>query len=409
MGIAAPELRRDCEPLGPSWSPATLVWKARRDSRFAVVGIVLAVYLASLVVAIGLGHHAGYFVFIGQTFLDRSEVSEAIESNAGAASAGTGYDGQFSLFIAQDPTRAHAYIDSPSYRYGRILYPLTARASATALGVSIPTALIAINVLAVVGCVLALALWLRRRGSSPWLALLVGLSPGMYVAVFRDLSDVLAYLLVVVAVLVAERTHRRALLASAVIFALAILTRETTAVFALIWAAALIFRGQPGMHWRRGALFATIALAPALIYRGMLVLWLGDPGMPAELRPRVIPFGGILGSWPWNLVDALHFTLVVVPGTLCLAVAALALHRGVREPAVIAIAANALLYVVMLPEPVFAHLDSSLRAPLGVVIALVLAAPALKEVFRGYRLRLLIPAIAPIYAMTLLFAYVELW
>ena len=113
--------------------------------------------------------------------------------------------------------------------------------------------------------------------------------------------------------------------------------------------------------------------------------------------------------WPWGLVDALQFILVIVPGTLCVAAAAWALHRGIGVPAVLAIAANAVLYVVLLPEPVFSHFDSSLRAPLGVVLALVLAIPALKEVGGPYRTMALLPAIAPIYAMTLLFAFLEVW
>ena len=143
--------------------------------------------------------------------------------------------------------------------------------------------LIALNILAVVGLVLALGLWLRRRGCSPWPALLVGLYPGVYVAVFRDLADVLAYALVVAAVLVAQRPRRWAIAVSAVIFALAILTRETTVVFALIWAVAIGFQGKSGFVWRRGALFATIALLPALAYRGLLIAWFGDAGMPAQL------------------------------------------------------------------------------------------------------------------------------
>ena len=112
---------------------ATLAREARRDSALAVVGVVLAVYVSSLAVAMSLDRDVSYFAFVGQAFLDRSAASAAIESNAETASGNAGYDGQFSLFIAQDPLRAHGYVDNPSYRYGRILYPMTARAASTAL------------------------------------------------------------------------------------------------------------------------------------------------------------------------------------------------------------------------------------------------------------------------------------
>ena len=128
------------------------------------------------------------------------------------------------------------------------------------------------------------------------------------------------------------------------------------------------------------------------------------PGSETRGCPR-----SFLELWPWGVVDALQFTLVVLPGTLCVLLAGLALRRGVRDPAVIAIAVNAALYVVLLPKPVFSHFDSSFRAPLGLVIALVLALPALKNTFGGYSLRVLVPGVVPLFGMTLLFAYSELW
>ena len=85
--------------------------------------------------------------------------------------------------MAQDPIRAKSYIDDPAYRYGRIVYPLLARALAFGQQGAIPFVLVAINVFAVALGTFALATLLRRHGRSPWYALIFALYPGIYVAV----------------------------------------------------------------------------------------------------------------------------------------------------------------------------------------------------------------------------------
>ena len=122
MDVAARDVRSDRGRLFSSRAATELIAETK-TANVAVVGIVFVAYVASLIAAIAVGHNASYFAFVGQKFLDRSETSEAIESNVDAAFAGAGYDGQFSLFIAQDPAGAHAYVDDPSYRSGRVEEP----------------------------------------------------------------------------------------------------------------------------------------------------------------------------------------------------------------------------------------------------------------------------------------------
>jgi hypothetical protein len=176
-----------------------------------------------------------------------------------------GYDGQFNYYIALDPANARYYVDAPSYRYGRILYPLLGRILSLGQPALIPWAFIAINWLAITGGTLAVAARLRAADFTGWPAIVFGLAPGMYISLRRDLADALAYALVALAIYLFYRRPppypppqagegkreptrgredpgrgrgTRLLYSSAIVFGLAVLTRETTAVFAVAFAVA---------------------------------------------------------------------------------------------------------------------------------------------------------------------------
>jgi hypothetical protein len=57
--------------------------------------------------------------YVGHDFVTRSDESSTIARFRPAASSEYGYDGQFSLFIAADPTAAPGYLDMASYRLQR--------------------------------------------------------------------------------------------------------------------------------------------------------------------------------------------------------------------------------------------------------------------------------------------------
>ena len=365
-------------------------------SPVAVAAAVVVLYGAWILVARANGHDMRDFAFVGQRFVDRSSVSPAIDAYKPLATTRDGYDGQFFLYIALDPARAHAYIDNPSYRYGRIFYPLAARALAATVEDWVPAALVVVNILAIALGSFALAVWLRRGGMSQWLALLFALYPGVFVAVLRDLSEGVAYSLVALAVATFDARRRTRLVASAALFALAILTRETTALFAALWALALLLDGAtPAAAWRRAAAFAAGAVAPYLVYKVVVLpAWLGNAGFPTQVLPTAVPFAGIADYWPWDANAIQQLYSVVLPGSLCLALAAWAFWRGAREPAVAALMLNALLWVVLLPRPAFQDPYASLRISTGVVLAMVLAAPALRLRLGTHGAWLWIPAVA---------------
>ena len=344
---------------------------------------------------VGWAHHIGHdwrdWAAIGEHFVGASEESPAIARDAPHATSRFGYDGQFFLYIARDPDGAVPYLDNASYRYGRIVYPLAARGLALGRQEAIPLALIVLSLLAVAVGTWAIAAWLRRERFPEWFALLYAAFPGVFFGVWRDLSEPLAYSLAALALLAFDGDRPRRIALSAVLFSVAILTREGAAVFALVWAASLAVQGRR----LRATLFAIGSLLPYLAYRFVFLdEWLGNAGLPEKLRPTPVPFGGIGHYFPWGGVELQRVYAVLVPGTFCVALAVVALARGARAPAVWALLANALLFVVFLPAAAYEDYASAGRISTGVFLAFLLSLPALTRVFPTTRAWMWLPTVA---------------
>ena len=301
---------------------------------------------------------------IGTQFLAQGKGSSAtIDALAPHAVEG-GYDGQFVLYIALDPTEAHHYADAPTYRLSRILYPIAARVLALGQAGAIPWMLLLLNIAAVVFGTFALALLLVRRNVSPWVALLFGASPALWIAVDRDITEPLAYALVIGALLALDSQRW---LTSGLLFGLAGITRETTLLFPL----ALIILAAWGLGVKRRRpdelmLFGALAFGPYIWVRIVLYAWLGSdppPGAPSFSWP---PFSGLSGHATQFQYEQL--LAVVLPGFLALAAAALFLH-GARKWLILPLALNVLVLIVLLPESSYATFQSSGRITLGVVVA----------------------------------------
>src|SRR5258705_12729407 len=126
----------------------------------------------------------------------------------------------------------------------------------------------------------ALAAGLKRRGVSPGLALVSGLSSGLFVAFRRALTEPLAYGLVALAIYAFNFGGPRRIIWSALCFALALLTRETVVVFIGIYALSLLFEGARARahgwwecvrsSWRRVLVFLTVCAAPYVVWRVFL-------------------------------------------------------------------------------------------------------------------------------------------
>src|ERR1700716_2172991 len=123
--------------IGPR-RPATLIQRStaevylRRAGRspITVAAVVLAIYGAWLIAFFGVGNHPYDMAWVGAKFIVQSHASPTIRAAAGTPHYLIGYDSQFFYYLALDPVNARYYMDVPTYRYTRVLYPLAARAMA---------------------------------------------------------------------------------------------------------------------------------------------------------------------------------------------------------------------------------------------------------------------------------------
>src|SRR5438093_663276 len=271
------------EAAGRAVAAARTWWRVW--SGWAVTAIVVLSYLAWTVPALRQGGPEP-FIHLGRTLVLKSQASPAISSRAAsyAYDGDIGFDGQYAYFLAVDPINARYYMDSLAYRYTRVLYPMTARVLALGRPDLVPFALIAVNLIMIGVGTGALAALLRRRGFSPWYAAIYGFYPGVLITLQRDTTEIMAYGLVAVAIYLFEA--RRRWFWSAIVFALAILARETAAIFAIGYAAALLLAGADqgqspsplagegrGGGWRNAAIFASACALPVLAVRVRAWIW----------------------------------------------------------------------------------------------------------------------------------------
>ncbi len=332
-------------------------------------------------------HGVKWFVHFGSTFLSAAHTSDVIRPSLGAQNT-FGYDGQYYFALAADPAHAHDYMPgNAGIVYSRAFYPAVSRVASAGSVTALPYAMLVINLLAVLAGTVAVALWFVGRGFSPWPALLYGLAPGLAVGVFHDLTEPLAYGLAAFAVLAFDRMRARRLVLSAILFALAALTRETIVPFALAGATVLALDDR---RWRRAAAFAVATCGPLLLWRLVVALWLGEPTQEVgHERGWVLPLHGIWSWWPFDDVHWLIVLTVTLPALAAAGGALVLLRRRWCVVPAGLLLVNVLLYVVWLPRAVDVDEAAASRATVGVILAALYCLPAWWRWSRG---RLLVAA-----------------
>ncbi len=323
-------------------------------------------------------HDALWFVHLGSQFLSASHTSHVIHPALGAQNT-YGYDGQYYFAYAADPAHAHDYMGGRAgIVYSRVIYPAVARAASGGSVTALPYVLIIVNLIAVLAGTAAVALWFLNQGCSPWPAALYGLYPGLIVTVFRDLTEPLAFGLAALAVLAFDRARTKRLALSALLFALAVLTRETIVPFALVGAAALALgdRARP-RRWKRAAAFAAATCAPLLLWRIVVMVWLGQTTQElGHERGWVLPLHGIWSWWPFDPDHWLMVLTVTLPALAAGAGAVVLLRRRAWVVPAGLLLVNVVLYVVWLPMAVYIDHAAAGRAAVGVVLAALYCLPA---------------------------------
>jgi hypothetical protein len=382
------------------------VLRTERATRAAspwTIAVIVAVFYA-LVTIPGLAWNPYQFVNIGQQYYKKGTSSTIIAQHArplrGTEYADKiGYDGQFYYFLAVDPANGNDYMDAPGIIYSRIGYPMTARALSGGNPTLIPYMMVLVNVLAAVGGTLAVAFFFRRHGLPPALALLYGFFPGLALAVLRDLTEPLAFGLAAAALVIFDWHSKRRLLGSAALFGLAMLTRETVALFpAIIALGLLVGAGTPALGWRkrirwanlaRAIAFAEIAFAPLLVWRHLLSTALPhattqEPfaggehhvvgGAGGTVLAALAPFHAIAKQWPWTGTDVTDLLTVCLPALIWSGIAIVLLRRKLTLGPLFVLA-NVAVFVIFLPTPIAVDYGSLGRASIGVLLAALLTLP----------------------------------
>jgi hypothetical protein len=347
-------------------------------SPWLVATFVIFLYGTWLVTNVDRSHPARV-ALIGHQFLDAGRgQSDAIDDLRAEVIGPVGYDGQFLLYIALAPVDAQEYIDNPAYRYTRILYPLIARAIALGIPGAIPWSLLAVNILAAALLTLSTSWYLRRSGLTPWYALIVGLAPGLYASVSRDLTEPLAYALIATGLLVLSSRASYATALAGVLMGLGALARESAVMFALAAAICLaIGRDEAGRRTRpaprRAMAFAALAIAPIVVLKAALSLAVSGNSAPGSALFETTPLGGIISRPEFGIHEKQQVVAVVIPALIAVVTITL-LSRRVSIP-LLALHLNVLFFVILLPAASYEHVLTSSRITLGVPLAFVLCLP----------------------------------
>ncbi len=336
-----------------------------RDYWPALVTLVAMLFAIWVFVKQHMVYRASDFVLLGMHWAKGYHL-EAL------ATSPEGYDGQFTYYIARFPGYLPAPFDWSALRYTRMLEPLLVRILSLGNANAMPLVLLALNVTAITATV-ALVCWLLRERDLPiWLALVPGLYAGQALALERDLTDPLAIFFLAAALVALQK---RRWLAVAAFLSFGMLTRESTLIFAVCFAAPLVIERR----WKMLAAHAAIVFAPFVVWQTLLYLWLGSWGVhESSIANRIVklPFHGLV--YTHSTHDAVQMIIFAgVPAILAVVFGALALwERPWHDPLRLAAAVGAILYGVALTlQPGVHWLDIweplRLAAPLALLLPFI--------------------------------------
>jgi hypothetical protein len=331
----------------------------------AVVALVLTLSITLNLRADG-GNLTGFIEF-GTTF------AHATHPPPGAlVGSPSGYDGQFFYVQALDPLLLHdstvnaLRAAGEEFRLQRVGYPALAALLAGGRRSAIPLALLAVNVLVLLGVTAAFAIYARRQGWSTLWALAFALMPGMLLATVMDLSDPLA-MAGLLSGLLLWRGGRR--WPAALALTVAVLTREVMMLAVVGVAAEACVRGyraRAAGGWRATAsqVWPVIVIPVAVFaaWQAYVMARYGGPiggaglsvplvNLVSELRGS---FRGYAPTAAWDVANVL----------LILAASGAAICSLRRRVTILNAAACALAVGVLVPTLGSVWSDARLSAPL---------------------------------------------
>ncbi len=286
-----------------------------------------------------------------------------------------GYDGQFYYYIARDlnPLDIAPYLDIPSYRYQRILYPLIVHFVSLGNVPLIPWIMVILGILFQTIGTWIVAKILDSWGINVWFALVYGLWIGFGLAVRSVMAEPLAFGLVAGAWLANQRGKQWL---SWILLGLSLFAKEVTVGFILAFAIDMIWHRR----WRHLAGLLSIAGLPYLIFQIWLLITFGRFGIssggalatPFEIFPymglwRVIQNQSIL----LKLLGLVLIPLAVVPSAWGMFAAVKKLLSSEVNLEVLALAINA-ASLVFLPFSTYHDVRGIARFTCALALALIL-------------------------------------
>jgi hypothetical protein len=247
------------------------------------------------------GNFSG-FIHVSKKFLGRNEIlferpevrRELLKEDT------TGYDGQFFYFIAFDPLVRHYEItsnpntrpiDDPAFRYRRIAYPVLTKLVSANNPLHYPAAMVFLAISGVALCGFFLSKTAIMNGLHGWEGLVCLLIPSFWFALSVATPEPLAAAFLAAGFYL---TMKKKYGIAAIFFSLAILTRESSALFVLI-LAAFEFKSSTA---RKSTLILASSFIPYLAWRTYVTIALfhvdGWRTFFVEPETTGLPFSGII-------------------------------------------------------------------------------------------------------------------
>ncbi|HEX6477870.1 MAG TPA: hypothetical protein VF043_03425 [Ktedonobacteraceae bacterium] len=298
-------------------------------------------------------HYAIYYVHIGPRFVLHDPRANA------------GYDGQFYYQIAHDPLHAAPFLDKPAYRYQRIVYPLLVAALSFGQAGLIPYMLLLVNFVSIVLGTELFARQLIKKNLSPWYSLAFGLYFGQATAFLFDLTEPLTYFLVCLGLFLLFRKRPTF---AAIIWGLAVLSRETAILFPLGYIAMYLYQRR----WQDATRFFLLSIIPTVAWYFIVGQYFHTNGLSGAPPFERIPFQGLFYFYNDRRLFWMLIFLMFIPTLLSifLAVKEVFQHRWKNVSWLIWLLN--LILVISLSRFTYAELVSAGRLSIGLVLAMLL-------------------------------------
>jgi hypothetical protein len=283
-----------------------------------------------------------------------------------------GHDGKYYFMQASDPLYLDpdvhaAYLDRPSYRAQRMLYPTVAGG----LGLLDPTAtawsMIGVNILMIGFGTFMTSLLARELGISVWFGLAFALNPGVFVSAFIDTAEVFAMAFLVTSLYFVKKER---ILAASAMMTLSVLSRETMIV-AAVGVAIYVWRRQ-SLSWPLGLPFIGAAA-----WWGYVHLRIGylDQGFQ-DTAAVGFPFKGFAEAMDFWMSTPGHLGDMLA-GVILMLIALLVLWRAVSRGSLLDMAAVGFSFIALfMVEAVWAAYFDSARVLAPLLTFYILMVPA---------------------------------